>query len=441
MKIFIIDTNVLLHNPRSIFSFAEEVVVIPLKVIEELDKFKKDQSEIGKNARIVARTLDEFRLKGPLTEGVKFKEGGKLIVSAGKHIAIPQEFSIEYADDIIIGTAYYYKNNYPEDEVFFVSKDINARIKAQALGIKAIDYEKQKVSYKNIYQGYRKILIDSQNIDKLYKEHFLEINDEKNIPNGDLLANECLILIDNKNEKHSALARYIKQDKIIKLINSKELFAFGIRPKNVEQIFAFDLLLDDSVKLVNLIGRAGTGKTLIAIACGLYKVLKDKKYARLLVARPVIPMGKDIGFLPGSKEEKLSSWMQPIFDNLDFISSLQSEGDGKVDLKKQLTEQSLLQVEALTYIRGRSIPKQFIIIDEAQNLTPLEVKTIVSRAGEGTKIILTGDPQQIDSPYLDENSNGLSYVVEKLKNYPIVGSILLSKTERSELADLAAEQL
>ncbi len=434
MKFFILDTNVLLHNPRSIFSFAEEIVVIPLKVIEELDKFKRDPTEIGKNARTVARTLDQLRVKGPLTEGVKLREGGKLIISAGKTMIIPSEFSKEIADDLIIGTALYYKINNKEDDVFFVSKDINARIKAQALGIKSIDYEKQKVSYSTIYQGYRKIDVDSSIIDKIYQDRKISTNDK-------MIANEFALLVDLKNEKHTALSRYFKEENILKLINSKELHAFGVKPKNVEQIFAFDILLDDSIKLVNLIGKAGTGKTLIAIAAGLTKVLKEKKYSRMLVARPVIPMGKDIGYLPGSKEEKLSSWMQPIFDNLDFISSLQYDSQTASEFKKQLAEQSLLQVEALTYIRGRSIPNQFIIIDEAQNLTPLEVKTIVSRAGEGTKIVLTGDPQQIDSPYLDENSNGLSYVVEKLKDHMIVASILLNKTERSELANLAAEQL
>lgn len=367
-----------------------------------------------------------------MTDGVKLKEGGKLIIAAGKSMVIPAEFSKEIADDLIIGTALYYKSM--ADEVFFVSKDINARIKAQALGIRAIDYEKQKVSYETIYKGYRKIKIDSEQIDKIYKEHNL-------ITNEKYVANEFIELVDLRNDKHTALTRFIKEENLLKLINSKELYAFGIRPKNMEQIFAFNLLLDDSVKLVNLIGKAGTGKTLIAIACGLLKVLKEKKYKRLLVARPVIPMGKDIGYLPGSKEEKLSSWMQPIYDNLDFLTSLQYDEQSQSDFKKQLMEQSLLQVEALTYIRGRSIPEQFMIIDEAQNLTPLEVKTIVSRAGEGTKIVLTGDPQQIDSPYLDENSNGLSYVVEKLKDYSIVGSILLSKTERSKLADIASEQL
>lgn len=432
MKIFVIDTNVLLHNPRSIFSFAEETVVIPLKVIEELDKFKRDPTEIGKNARLTARILDNLRIKGPIIEGVKLKEGGKLIVSAGKSVPIPPELSKEITDDLIIGTALYYKNQ--GNEVFFVSKDINARIKANALGIKAIDYEKQKVSYESIYQGYRKLNVESGFIDKIYKEHAITTDDK-------LISNECVILIDSKNEKHTALARYNKEENLLKLIVSRDFYAFGIKPKNMEQIFAFELLLDDNIKLVNLIGKAGTGKTLIAIACGLLKVVREKKYKRLLVARPVIPMGKDIGYLPGSKEEKLSSWMQPIYDNLDFINSIEIDKHESFDLKKELTEQSLLQIEALTYIRGRSIPNQFIIIDEAQNLTPLEVKTIISRAGEGTKIVLTGDPQQIDSPYLDENSNGLSYVVEKLKDHSIVGSVLLSKTERSALADLAAEQL
>ena len=431
MKVFVIDTNVLLHNPRSIFSFADETVVIPLKVIEELDRFKRDQSEIGRNARQTARILDELRVKGPLTEGVKFKEGGKLIVAAGKTAPIPKEFSREYADDLIISTALYFKNK--ENDVFFVSKDINARIKAQAVGLKAIDYEKQKVTYQSIYQGYRQIQVSAEQIDMFYKSHTFE-------PEIKMLPNEFLILQDSKNDKHSALGRFYDKENTVKLINSKEMHAFGIKPLNKEQTFSFSLLLDDNIKLVNLIGKAGTGKTLIAIACGLHKVVKEKSFKKLLVARPVIPMGKDIGYLPGSKDEKLSSWMQPIFDNIDFISSTY-EGEESDTFVKRLTESNMIQVEALTYIRGRSIPNQYIIIDEAQNLTPLEVKTIVSRAGEGTKIVLTGDPQQIDSPYLDENSNGLSYIVDKMKGQSIVGSVLLSKSERSELASLAAELL
>jgi PhoH-like ATPase len=255
-----------------------------------------------------------------------------------------------------------------------------------------------------------------------------------------MLPNEFLILQDSKNDKHSALGRFYDKENTVKLINSKEMHAFGIKPLNKEQTFSFSLLLDDNIKLVNLIGKAGTGKTLIAIACGLQKVVKEKSFKKLLVARPVIPMGKDIGYLPGSKDEKLSSWMQPIFDNIDFISSTYEREESDT-LVKRLIESNMIQVEALTYIRGRSIPNQYIIIDEAQNLTPLEVKTIVSRAGEGSKIVLTGDPQQIDSPYLDENSNGLSYIVDKMKGQSIVGSVLLSKSERSELASLAAELL
>jgi PhoH-like ATPase len=324
--------------------------------------------------------------------------------------------------------------------VFFISKDINARIKAEALGIKSADYEKQKVEYANLYKGWREIVVTKEEINTLYTENKLEIKGYT------LLENEHVLLKASNDPASSAICRYVSSESVLVPIK-KEFAAMGIKPLNVEQRFAFDLLLNDDIKLVTLVGQAGTGKTLMALACALSKVMeKESSYQRLLVARPIIPLGKDIGYLPGSKEKKLTYWMQPIYDNLEYIlkRSISAKIDGLVtsDLTiDHLMGSDIIQIEALTYIRGRSIPDQFMIVDEAQNLTPHEVKTIVSRAGEGTKIILTGDPGQIDNPYLDANSNGLSYTVERLKKHKIFGHILLTKSERSELASLAVNEL
>ncbi|MCX8059164.1 MAG: PhoH family protein [Spirochaetes bacterium] len=431
-KYFIIDTNVLLHYPYAMDSFLDNYVIIPIKVLEELDKFKKERTEIGKNAREVSRILDNYRKKGSLKEGVKTQAGGKIFVSMEISKEVPKQLSFFIADDQILLCAKYYKDI--GKRVFFVSKDINARIKADSLGIKAVDYEKQKTNYSTIYTGYIDIYVSKEFIDNFYLN-------KSTIIDKQLFPNQYVCFIDKENIKHTALGRYDFQNKNIKLINSSEFVASGIKPLNKEQIFAFDLLLDDNVKLVNLIGKAGTGKTLIALAVALKKIFEKGIYKKLLVARPVIPMGKDIGYLPGTKEEKLINWMQPIYDNLEFLFSLYDDKTKPNEKIKSLISTGILEIEALTYIRGRSIPEQFIIIDEAQNLTPLEVKTIISRAGEGTKIVLTGDPQQIDNPYLDEDSNGLTYVVDRLKDSELTGSILLVKTERSSLASLAAEKL
>ncbi len=432
-KYFILDTNVLLHNPLSINSFSESNVIIPIKVLEELDKFKKDRSERGRNARESARMLDKFRSHGNIAEGVKTDNGGQIIVST-KSVNLPKGLSYDVADDLILGCALYYKDNVPEDSlILFVSKDINARIKADALSIKAIDYEKQKTDYGKIYKGFVEIKISSDEIDEFYDTGEYKLN-------RTLLPNQFVRFIDNANEHHTALGRY-NSTGIVKPLYSADFNAVGIKPLNMQQVFAFELLMDDNIKLVNLIGQAGTGKTLIAVAAGLKKVLEEDTFKKILVARPIIPMGKDIGYLPGSKEEKLLNWMQPIYDNLEFIFSKHDEKGKPGEKIKQFIAKDQLQIEALTYIRGRSIPDQYLIIDEAQNLTPLEVKTIISRAGEGTKIVLTGDPEQIDNPYLDQDSNGLSFVVDKTKESELVGSILLEKSERSKLASLAVEKL
>ncbi|HQL40926.1 MAG TPA: PhoH family protein, partial [Candidatus Omnitrophota bacterium] len=307
-------------------------------------------------------------------------------------------------------------------------------------GIKTADYEKQKVEYSNLYRGWREVGSTKEEINRLYLQERLEVKGYA------LFENEHVFLKAADDPSSSAACRYHKAENILIPIK-KEFSAMGIRPLNVEQRFAFDLLLNDDIKLVTLVGQAGTGKTLMAIACALSKVMgKDSAYERLLVARPIIPLGKDIGYLPGSKEKKLTYWMQPIYDNLEYILkrsiSAKVNGLATSDLTvDHLMGSDVIEIEALTYIRGRSIPNQFMIVDEAQNLTPHEVKTIVSRAGEGTKIILTGDPGQIDNPYLDADSNGLSYTVERLKEHKIFGHALLTKSERSELASLAVEEL
>lgn len=437
-KNFVLDTNVLIHNPQAIYSFADNNVIIPVTVIEELDEFKTSPDKKGMHARQVLREIDSLIKKGAISKGAKMSNGGTLIISfVPKDVRMP-DVDPSIADNKILATAWDLQHK--KQTVFFISKDINARIKAEALGIKSADYEKQKVEYANLYKGWREVSVSKDEIAQLYREGQFEIKGYT------LFENECVLLKASDDPASSAICRY-KSEKGVLVPIKKEFSAMGIKPLNVEQRFAFDLLLDDSIKLVTLVGQAGTGKTLMALACALSKVMeKESSYQRLLVARPIIPLGKDIGYLPGSKEKKLTFWMQPIYDNLEYIlkRSVSTKMDGLAtsDLTMDhLMDSDIIEIEALTYIRGRSIPDQFMIVDEAQNLTPHEVKTIVSRAGEGTKIVLTGDPGQIDNPYLDANSNGLSYTVERLKKHKIFGHVLLAKSERSELASVAVDEL
>ena len=428
-KIFVLDTNVLLHNASALKSFADNEVVLPIDVIEELDIFKRDSDERGRNARTAIRMLDDLREKGRLGEGVPLEGGGLLRIIMHVDIKKPFDLSREKRDNKILMTAYSLQQK--GSVVVFVSKDINARVKADALGIKAVDFEKQKVDMDRLYSGWKEALVDKKDIDRFYNKKFLEITDK------DIFSNQYVLLKDNKNEKYTALARFCRKRKGAVPLGVEAGDAWGIKPRNKEQAMAFDLLMDDSINLVTLVGQAGTGKTLLALAAGLKKVVDEHAYKRLLVSRPVIPMGKDIGYLPGTKEEKLINWMQPIYDNLEYILTARKRKEHIEDL----IDSDLLQLEALTYMRGRSIPNQFIIVDEAQNLTPHEIKTVVTRAGNHTKMVLTGDPYQIDSPYLDSSSNGLSYAVEKMKNQEMFGHISLIRNERSNLASLAAELL
>lgn len=436
-KVFVIDTNVFVHRPEAMLSFKDNEIVIPLWVLEELDKLKTFSDEKGRNARKAIRMMDEAARGGNLAEGVKLENGSilRVVMNFGEHSV--RDLAIDKNDNKIILTALQLQSQ--GRRVFFVSKDINARVKAQALGIKAVDYEKQKVNADKLYPGYTISETTGETIDKLRTEGTVPWTDAVP-PNHFILFNLRQKESNARGAADSAIARWHSESQSLQWVYELQNPVAGINPLNPQQQMAFDLLLDPAVSLVTLVGKAGTGKTLLAIAAGLKLTLEDKAYTRVLVSRPVIPMGKDIGYLPGAKNDKLSAWMQPLFDNLEFIMTNYHKPGGAKTVEQMISTR-VIELEALTYIRGRSLPKQYIIIDEAQNLTPHEVKTIVSRAGEGSKVVLTGDPYQIDSPYLDASSNGLSYLVEAFRGQDLAGHVTMGKSERSRLAELAAELL
>ncbi|MGL5874617.1 MAG: PhoH family protein [Xenococcaceae cyanobacterium] len=436
-KSYVLDTNVLLHDPSALFRFEDNDVILPITVIEELDRFKKQPEMIGRNARQVSRNLDELRQRGCLTEGITINDSGSLRVALCHREtlqALPVELKEHNGDNAILAVSLELKQQC-DCLVVIVSKDSNLRIKADALGLFAQDYETDKVSLEGLYTGMAEVMVEADRIDRLFREGSITLT-EKFFPN------QALTLVDSFNPHHTALAIVEGNgDRIVPLVKLPHVGISRIYSRNREQTFAFELLMRDSIKLVTLVGQAGTGKTLLAIAAGLHKVVEEKLYSRLLISRPVVPMGKDIGYLPGDIEEKLTPWMQPLYDNFDLIFGTQDVKDKPAHWRRgheELIEMGLLQIEPLTYIRGRTIPKQFLVVDEAQNLTPHEVKTILTRAGEGTKVILTGDPDQIDNPYVDAASNGLTYVVERFKNESLAGHITLMKGERSALAERAA---
>jgi len=455
LKHFVLDTNVLLHNPAALFMFADNEVVIPFVVLEELDKFKKQNDDVGRNAREVIRHLDQLRARGHLAEGVQWNgHGGKIRVEFSTEERHPW-LDADRPDNNIISVAWALSRQ--GKNTVFITKDINARLKSDSMGIQTEDFEAQKVDADRLYTGYTTLTVPGELIDSLYEEKQLEIPrlgeylfttsaDGQKLA-IELFCNQYVQLRDNMDESHTGLARRLADTDHLIPIHTPRKPVFGIMARNVQQTMALDLLLDDDIKLVTLLGTAGTGKTLLALAAGMAKSVTEQRYDKLLVARPIMPMGRDIGYLPGTKDEKLEAWMQPIFDNLSYLMSTRAAGPQHAESKKPehriktLIDAGQLVLEPLTYIRGRSIPNQFMIIDEAQNLTPHEVKTIVSRVGEGTKIVLTGDVAQIDNPYLDSSSNGLSYMVERMKGEPIVGHITLARSERSDLASLAAEKL
>jgi len=431
IKTFVLDTNVLLHDPTSIEAFEEHHVLLPMAVIEELDHFKTRVDELGRNARHVIRRIDELRTMGRLDEGVPLPNKGvlKIIKGSGKIEGVDLDMNLP--DNKILRVAY---NTYHQGErVIFVSKDINARVKADALGIEAMDFERSKVDFDELYSGFRTINVPPDMIEMFYKEKLIPCDKL----DSNFYPNQFVFLVDETNLKHTAIGKFREKEGVVPLVPIFDV-AWGVKPRSREQRIALEILLDESISIVTLIGQAGTGKTLIALACALEQTINQKKYDKILVSRPIMPLGRDIGFLPGDKNEKLENWMGPIFDNLRFLLKVKNgDQDSHANKVQELQDRHILELEALTYIRGRSITRQFMIIDEAQNLTPHEVKTIVSRAGEGTKIVLTGDPYQIDNPYLDASSNGLSYVVERLKSHKIHGHVTLTKSERGSLAAAA----
>ncbi len=435
-KHFVLDTNVLLHNADAIASFDDNVVVLPMTVIEELDQFKSRNDELARNARQVIRSLDKLRSKGHLGDGVTMGNEGLLKIFIEKGDTTVEGMDMSIPDNRILAAAHHFKVN--GEKVIFVSKDINARLKADALGIEVMDFEKQTVNFDELFCGYRELKVSSTIVDEFFREDLYVLEGYNFSPN------EFVLLVDEGNEKHTGIGRAFDQ-KTLGHLNSNFDSAWNTRSRSKEQRMAYELLLDPTVELVTLVGQAGTGKTLLALAAGLEMVLHQKQYERLLVSRPIIPLGKDLGYMPGTKDEKLTLWMQPIFDNLTYLmgGSKRNNDNGESVRNKveKLVADNTVELEALSYIRGRSIPRQYIVVDEAQNLTPHEVKTIISRAGEGTKIVLTGDPYQIDNPYLDARSNGLAYSVERLKDQLIHGHVTLTKSERSTLAGIAAEYL
>ena len=436
MKNYILDTNVLLHDPNSLLNFADNQVLIPIEVIEEMDRFKRESTELGQNARQVSRMLDSYRGEGHLNEGVKLPNGGHLKIVFYKNGVNGDHHGLDAhsVDNRILAMAAGIQKAQPKNPTVLVSKDINLRIKADALGLAAEDYETDRVFLTDLYTGMMEMSVAPSKIASFRAEGEFELDSGKKYS-----PNEYCALQDETNPKKAALTKVdATGTKLIPIVDCRE-GVWGIKPRNREQHFAFDALLDDKIKLVTLMGKAGTGKTLLAMAAGLKRTVLDREFRRLVVARPTISMGKELGFLPGSLEEKLAPWMQPIHDALEMLSDLNMGHDHR--RSGDLMRSGSIVVEALSYIRGRSIANQFMIIDEAQNLTPLEAKTIITRVGNGTKIVFTGDPYQIDNPYVDSSSNGFNYIVSRFRDQAIAAHIELQKGERSELAELAANIL
>ncbi len=450
--IIVLDTNVLLDDPNSIYAYKGKKVIIPIVCIEEIDKFKKDMAGLGRAAREVSRELDKLRKKGSLADGVSLPGGGSLQIvtshSAYTYFAAVTRDPVSDNDNYILSVAIEAASHHGAKKVALVSNDTNMRIKADALGIAARDYKAdEKVQITELYTGIFRKDVGGEEIDALYNDGGLSMPEK-------LFPHQYVWLTDKANDKHVGLGRFdADAGKVVPIKTVNKIW--GIMPKNIEQKIAFDLLTNDKIPLVTLVGKAGTGKTLLALAAGLHCSLDEENYKRLLVSRPIFPMGRDIGFLPGEMQEKLAPWMQPIFDNLEFLFSASEEGKEEDDRAggkpiargsarkgyEELIRMNSIVVEPLTYIRGRSIPRQYFIVDEAQNLTAHEAKTIISRAGVGTKLVLTGDPYQIDNPYLDASSNGLTYVAERMKESGLSGHVTLVRGERSALAQAAADLL
>ena len=432
-----LDTSVFLTNANSVYAYGDNDIIVPMKVLEEIDKHKKRQDSVGSNARTIIRIFDDLREEGSLYEGVQLQEGkGMLVVrpsALNVHAYLPDDLSPDVPDHKIIATAMQEREKSPDIDVVLVSRDVNMRVICDALGLPTEDYNPDQVlaSGEEVYTGFTEVLVDDDTIDTFYAGSPLELPEQEK---ERLHPNQFIMLKSNINEGRTAFTRFKNSvEPFQKLFNRKNVY--GISPRNKEQTFAMDLLFDKEIPVVSLIGSAGTGKTLCALSAGLEQVLQTDDYTRLIVSRPIQPLGKEIGFLPGTMEEKMAPWLTPIQDNLQFLM-----GNDKLMLQEYL-DRGTIEMEAITYIRGRSISKAFIIIDEAQNLTRHELKTIITRVGEDSKLILTGDIEQIDNAYVDETSNGLTYAVEKFKEHTLGGHVTFSKGERSAIATLAAKIL
>jgi len=440
-KNYVLDTSVCLTDAEAIYKFENHDIFIPLKVLEEIDNHKKRQDSVGVNARKIIRSLDELREKGTLQKGVRLDKGKGILTVMSyeclKNSVFPSDLDIRVPDHAIIATAIAIREDDPKRKTILVSRDINMRVICDSLGLKSEDYDSEKavISSDKLYSGFVEHLVDDQQVDLFYNGHDVYI--DKDDPADIWHPNQYIMLVSNANQKKTAIARFESHFQPLRKIYHDKLHDWKINSRNKEQAFAIDMLMDPNIKIITLVGRAGSGKTLCAIAAGLQQTigLRENHYSRLIVSRPVEPMGKDIGFLPGTMEEKMLPWLMPIQDNLKFLM-----GNDKNALQMYM-DKGKIEVEALTYIRGRSIADSFIIIDEAQNLTMHEVKTIITRIGEGTKIVLTGDIEQIDNAYVNETSNGLAHAVEKFKEFPIAGHVTFTKGERSDVATLASKVL
>ena len=441
-KNYLLDTSVYLTDANSIFEFGNNDIFIPLKVLEEIDKHKKRQDSAGTNARRIIRTLDELRKSGDLQKGIRIGKGKGLVKVMSYNCLtesiFPPDLDLRHADHTIIATAKAVQMNPDSRKTILVSRDINMRVICDSIGLEAEDYVSEKAisSFEELYNGFIVQSFDDEVIDRFYSgEDIILTEDEAEVT---MFPNQYIMMVSNANDKKSALAKFKNHYEPLQNVIHKNLHDWNIDARNKEQAFAIDMLMNPDIKIVSLVGRAGSGKTLLAIAAGLQQTIglraENNHYSRLIVSRPVQPLGKDIGFLPGTMEEKMLPWLMPIQDNLKFLM-----GD-RTSLEMYM-EKGKIEIEALTYIRGRSISNAFIVIDEAQNLTRHEIKTIITRIGEGTKIILTGDVEQIDNVYVNETSNGLAHAVENFKDYPIAGHMTFKKGERSELATLASKVL
>lgn len=460
-KKVVLDTSVILYDTMAVKSFQKTDIYIPLPVIQEIDTFKRDMGEKGRNARQFSRFMDTLRNQGALTKGVFLKDCESYVyvnMLSDYESHLPPMLDNKKVDNQILGMALFIQQRFPKASVELISKDINLRIKSDVFGIKSTNYDPDRIaSVEDMYSGTRNIKVQKQQLEEFFKTGRLNLNQEKLLANQYVLMESSPPTKENQaegehskelsgeqtkpsptEEKSMGLGRYDKKKDEIVPLSSNKTPIWRVHPRNYEQSFAFDALLNPDLQFVSLLGKAGTGKTLLALAAGLYKTMDENIYKRMLVCRPVFPMGKDIGYLPGDIEQKLNPWMQPVFDSLDYIMGL---GKKASRITRDLVDQGLLSIEPLAYIRGRSIPHQYLIVDEAQNLTPHEIKTIITRAGTGTKVVLTGDCYQIDNPYIDASNSGLTYSIEKFKGQEIFAHITLNKGERSKLAELAANLL